>query len=115
MLRPWLGNHDLFRDGILFEVTKGSKRSDVIASGGRYVSPNSLRSLFNSFSYDHLLAKYRPPTSEPNPPHLRATGVQIAVDKITYALAAHQRNSIKTLLKEKRSYGLWSPSKYTSY
>src|SRR5258706_7969453 len=64
----------------------------------------------NTFSYDHLLAKYRPPTSESSSPHLRATGVQIAVDKITYALAAHQRNSIKTLLKEKRSYGLWSPS-----
>lgn len=68
----------------------------------------------NSSSYDHLLAKYRPPTSDPSSPHLRATGVQIAVDKITYALATHQRNSIRTLLKEKRSYGLWSPSKFDS-
>jgi len=70
--------------------------------------PIAYTPFLNSFSYDHLLAKYRPPTSEPS--SLRATGVQIAVDKITYALAAHQRNSIKTLLKEKRSYGLWSPS-----
>jgi len=76
------------------------KRSDVIASGGRY---------------DHILAKYRPPTSEPSSLHLRATGVQIALDKITYALATHQRNSIKTLLKEKKSYGLWSPRRCDVY
>ena len=42
MLRPWLENYGLFKDGILFEVTKGLKRSDVIASGGRYVPSNSV-------------------------------------------------------------------------
>lgn len=46
---------------------------------------------------------------------LRATGVQIAVDKITAALAAHQRISIKHLIKDKGTYGLWSPRRCDVY
>lgn len=61
LLRPWLGNHDLFKDGILFEVTKGLKRSDVIASGGRYVSPNGVRPLSKLF-------QLRSPTCQVPPP-----------------------------------------------
>jgi len=32
--RPWLPS-ELFTSGFVFEVLKGTKRSDVIASGGR--------------------------------------------------------------------------------
>lgn len=32
--RPWLPN-DHFTCGLVFEVLKGTKRSDIIASGGR--------------------------------------------------------------------------------
>jgi translation initiation factor 2-alpha kinase 4 len=39
LFRPWLIS-DMFNTGIVFEVQKGSKRSDVIASGGRYVNNN---------------------------------------------------------------------------
>jgi eukaryotic translation initiation factor 2-alpha kinase 4 len=42
-------------------------------------------------------------------------GVQIAVDKITAALAAHQRASIKHLIKDKRTFGLWSPRRCDVY
>ena len=62
MLRPWLGNYDLFKDGILFEVTKGLKRSDVIASGGRYVSLHGVRPLSKLF-------QLRSPTRQVPPPN----------------------------------------------
>lgn len=41
--------------------------------------------------------------------------MQIAVDKITAALAAHQRASVKQLVKEKKTYGLWSPRRCDVY
>jgi hypothetical protein len=34
LFRPWLTS-ELFISGLVFEVLKGTKRSDVIASGGR--------------------------------------------------------------------------------
>lgn len=97
--KPWLPS-DLFTSGLVFEVLKGTKRSDIIASGGRY---------------DRLLASYRPPTDPQPALPIRATGVQIAVDKITASLAAHQRASIKQLIKDKRTYGLWSPRRCDVY
>ncbi|KAG9057226.1 hypothetical protein FS842_008151 [Serendipita sp. 407] len=97
--RPWQPN-DLFTSGLVFEVSKGTKRSDIIASGGRY---------------DKLLASYHAPSNPLPSSPLRATGVQIAVDKITAALAAHQRASIRHLIKDKRTYGLWSPRRCDVY
>jgi eukaryotic translation initiation factor 2-alpha kinase 4 len=66
-------------------------------------------------SYDALLAGYRLPTNPPLSCPLRATGLQIAVDKITAALAAHQRASLKYLIKDRRTYGLWSPRRCDVY
>jgi eukaryotic translation initiation factor 2-alpha kinase 4 len=34
LFRPWLTSQ-LFTSGLVFEVLKGTKRSDIIASGGR--------------------------------------------------------------------------------
>lgn len=71
--------------------------------------------LTNMCRYDQLLASYWPPTTPPPAAPLRATGVQIAVDKITAALAAHQRASIKHLIKDRRTFGLWSPRRCDVY
>jgi len=48
-------------------------------------------------------------------PAVRAVGVQIAVDKITAALTAYQRTSVKDLVKERRSFGFWSPRRCDVY
>ena len=42
-------------------------------------------------------------------------GIQITVEKITVALAAFQSASIKTLVKEERSFGFWSPRQCDVY
>jgi translation initiation factor 2-alpha kinase 4 len=42
-------------------------------------------------------------------------GIQIAVEKITAALAAFQSASVKTLVKEERSFGFWSPRRCDVY
>ena len=42
-------------------------------------------------------------------------GIQIAVEKVTAALAAFQSASIKTLVKEERSFGFWSPRRCDVY
>lgn len=41
--------------------------------------------------------------------------MQIAVEKITVALAAFQSLSVKTLVNEKRSFGFWSPRRCDVY
>jgi translation initiation factor 2-alpha kinase 4 len=41
--------------------------------------------------------------------------LQIAVEKITIALAAYQREAVKTLVKEQRSFGFWSPRRCDVY
>ena len=41
--------------------------------------------------------------------------MQISLDKITSALASYQSASQKSLLKEKRSYGYWSPRRCDVY
>jgi eukaryotic translation initiation factor 2-alpha kinase 4 len=79
------------------------------------VSPSTEHPLTVTYRYDQLLASYWPPTSAPPAAPLRATGVQIAVDKITAALAAHQRASIRHLIKDKRTFGLWSPRRCDVY
>lgn len=79
------------------------------------VSPSAERSLTVACRYDQLLASHWPPTSAPPAAPLRAAGVQIAVDKITAALATHQRASIKHLIKDKRTFGLWSPRRCDVY
>ena len=41
--------------------------------------------------------------------------MQIAVEKIAAALATFQSASIKTLVKEERSFGFWSPRRCDVY
>lgn len=42
-------------------------------------------------------------------------GLQIAVEKITVALASYQSSSVKALVKEERSFGHWSPRRCDVY
>lgn len=44
-----------------------------------------------------------------------SVGVQIAIEKITAALASFQSSSVKTLVKEQRSFGFWSPRRCDVY
>ncbi|KZT71101.1 Serine/threonine-protein kinase [Daedalea quercina L-15889] len=87
-----------FKDGVCFEVVRRNKRSDVLAVGGRY---------------DNLISRLSPP--KPKSEMICAVAVQIALDKITAALAAFQSASVKTLLKEHRSFGYWSPRRCDVY
>ena len=44
-----------------------------------------------------------------------AVAVQISLEKIATALSAFQSTSLKTVLKERRSYGYWSPRRCDVY
>ncbi|KAF8148631.1 kinase-like domain-containing protein [Crassisporium funariophilum] len=95
-----LGSHHAhFKDGVLVEVVRRNKHTDVLAAGGRY---------------DSLIARFSPLKQKAEAP-ICALGVQIAVEKITAALASFQSASIKTLVKEERSFGFWSPRRCDVY
>ncbi|RDB27411.1 eIF-2-alpha kinase GCN2 [Hypsizygus marmoreus] len=91
-------HHSHFADGILIEVVRKNKRSDVLAAGGRY---------------DNLIARHAPLKSQVDV--ICAMGIQIAVEKITVALASYQSSSVKALVKEERSFGYWSPRRCDVY
>jgi len=74
------------------------KHTDVLAAGSRY---DSLISRFSQL--------------KPRPEPICALGIQIAVEKITAALAFYQSASIKTHVKEERSFGFWSPRRCDVY
>ncbi|KAJ7121645.1 hypothetical protein C8R44DRAFT_622641 [Mycena epipterygia] len=94
-----LGNHHAhFKDGVLVEVVRKNKRTDVLAAGGRY---------------DGLIAEQATPGQKLE--SICAMGLQIAVEKITLALAAHQVSSVRTLVKQERSFGFWSPRRCDVY
>ncbi|KAA1478685.1 Serine/threonine-protein kinase [Dentipellis sp. KUC8613] len=83
---------DYFKDGVCFEVVRRNKRNDILAVGGRY---------------DHVIAEFAPP--KPKSEAICAVGLQISLEKILVALATFQAVSVKSLLKEQRSFGYWSP------
>ncbi|KAJ6593628.1 kinase-like domain-containing protein [Mycena capillaripes] len=94
-----LGNHhSRFKNGVLVEVVRKNKRMDVLAAGGRY---------------DSLIAEQATPGQKLEP--ICAMGLQIAVEKITMALAAYQISSVRTLVKQERSFGFWSPRRCDVY
>ncbi|KAG6856809.1 hypothetical protein H0H87_000506 [Tephrocybe sp. NHM501043] len=94
-----LGSHHThFQDGILIEVVRKNKHTDVLAAGGRY---------------NHLIGIHGPLKSQSQA--LCAMGLQIAVEKITMALASYQSSSVKALVKEERSFGYWSPRRCDVY
>lgn len=65
------------------------------------------------FRYDNLITRFQSLKQKPDP--VCAFGIQIAVEKITAALASYQSASIKTLVKEERSFGFWSPRRCDVY
>lgn len=94
-----LGNHNSqFKGGVCFEVTKRNKRTDILAAGGRY---------------DSLIRQFTPP--DPTADSFCAMGFQLAIDKITSALAVFQSTSVRNLVKEQRSFGFWSPRRCDVY
>ncbi|KAJ3566582.1 hypothetical protein NP233_g6910 [Leucocoprinus birnbaumii] len=94
-----LGSHQsMFKDGVIFEVVKKNKKMDVLAAGGRY---------------DHLIGRFSPTKQKLDT--VCATGLQIAVEKITAALATYQSTSVKNFVKEERSFGFWSPRRCDVY
>ena len=108
-------HHGRFKGGVLVEVVRRNKRMDVLAAGGRSV-PSCVRG--RSFanlhrnSYDTLIVQHSPLKSDAA---ICAMGLQIAVEKITIALALFQSSSVKTLVKEERSFGFWSPRRCDVY
>lgn len=64
-------------------------------------------------SYDHIINRYSPVKTKEE--GVCAVAVQIALEKITVALASFQSTSLKTMLKERRSYGYWSPRRCDVY
>ncbi|KDQ55382.1 hypothetical protein JAAARDRAFT_37399 [Jaapia argillacea MUCL 33604] len=94
-----LGSHvSHFRDGVCFEVVRRNKRSDILAAGGRY---------------DNLISQFASPKAKSDA--VRAVAVQIAIEKITLALAAFQSTSVRNLVKEQKSFGFWSPRRCDVY
>ena len=72
----------------------------------------TLHLLTHFTSYDNLITRYSPLKQKSE---ICAMGLQIAVEKITMALASFQGASVKTLVKEGRSFGFWSPRRCDVY
>ncbi|KAF8625130.1 hypothetical protein AX15_005537 [Amanita polypyramis BW_CC] len=88
-----LGGHlHLFKDGVVVDVVRKNKPTDILASGGRYES---------------VITRYSPLKIKID--SICAVGINIAIEKITSAIASYQNASLKTLVKESRSFGFWSP------
>ncbi|KAG8745969.1 hypothetical protein FRC10_006532 [Ceratobasidium sp. 414] len=96
---PWslsMLNQADFTGGLVFEA-RGVKRTDIVARGGRY---------------DPLITKFTVPDRRTP---IRATAAQISVDRIASGLADYLSSSVKSLVKEERSFGYWSPSRCDIY
>ncbi|EIW85919.1 hypothetical protein CONPUDRAFT_114006 [Coniophora puteana RWD-64-598 SS2] len=96
----WGAHHIHYKDGVRFEVVRRNRRLDVLAAGGRY---------------DSLIRQFAPPKTKPDAEPVGAFAIQIALEKITLALAAFQSTSVKALVKEQRSFGFWSPRRCDVY
>ncbi|KIJ60152.1 hypothetical protein HYDPIDRAFT_139699 [Hydnomerulius pinastri MD-312] len=94
----WGAHHMHFKEGFRLEVVRRTRRQDVLAAAGRY---------------DSLIAQYTAAKLKTEP--TCAFAVQIALEKITVALAAFQSTSVKALVKEQRSFGYWSPRRCDVY
>lgn len=111
----WATHHAYFNDGLRLEVVRRMRRQDVLAVAGRSVmlSFDLLSMTYNLCRYDKLITQFSPTKPKSDP--ICAFAVQIAVDKITVALAAFQSTSVKALVKEQRSFGFWSPRRCDVY
>ncbi|KAG8734066.1 hypothetical protein FRC11_012669 [Ceratobasidium sp. 423] len=99
VISPWsfsMLNQADFTGGLVFEA-RGAKRTDIFARGGRY---------------DPLITKFTVPNRRTP---IRAVAVQISMDRIASALADYLSSSVKSMVKEERSFGYWSPSRCDVY
>ncbi|CAE6423470.1 unnamed protein product [Rhizoctonia solani] len=99
IIAPWspsMLNQVDFTGGLVFEA-RGAKRTDIYARGGRY---------------DPLITKFTIPNRRTP---IRAVAVQISMDRIASALADYLSSSVKSMVKEERSFGYWSPSRCDVY
>ncbi|KAJ1309999.1 hypothetical protein OPQ81_006755 [Rhizoctonia solani] len=99
VITPWslsMFNQTDFTGGLVFEA-RGAKRTDIYARGGRY---------------DPLITKLTIPNRRTP---IRAVAVQISMDRIASALADYLSSSVKSMVKEERSFGYWSPSRCDVY
>ncbi|KAJ3758340.1 kinase-like domain-containing protein [Lentinula raphanica] len=87
-----------FKNGVLVEVAKKSRRTDILAAGGRY---------------DNLITHFTPPKAKGHSSF--AFALQIDVEKISVMLALFQSTSVQPLIKEARSFGFWSPRRCDVY
>ncbi|KAI6046986.1 kinase-like domain-containing protein [Pisolithus marmoratus] len=94
----WGAHHVHFKEGFRLEVVRRTRRLDVLAAAGRY---------------DSLIKQYAAPKSKSE--QICAVAVQVALEKITVALATYQSTSVKALVKEQRSFGFWSPRRCDVY
>ncbi|KAL5519904.1 hypothetical protein ACEPAG_1564 [Sanghuangporus baumii] len=81
--------HEFFKDGVGIEVVNPTKRADILAVGGRY---------------DHLISQFYPPSVKTKREPFVAIGVQIALERITSAIATFQKKFLKT---NQRAYDYW--------
>ncbi|KAG1831671.1 hypothetical protein DFJ58DRAFT_671298 [Suillus subalutaceus] len=88
-----------FKEGVRIEVVRRTRRLDVLAAAGRLnsMSPD----IYNR--YDNLITQYSNPKPGLDP--ICAFAIQIALEKIPMVLST----SIEALVKERRSFGFWSP------
>ncbi|KAF8527423.1 hypothetical protein BU17DRAFT_81573 [Hysterangium stoloniferum] len=96
--RPLMDNKNFIESGVWFQIVRPSKRVELIAAGGRY---------------DHLIRKFADPTMQLDA--VRAFAVQIDIERIAMHLATHQSTSVSSLIKEKRSFGAFSPRRCDVY
>lgn len=66
-----------------------------------------------SIRYESLITRYSPLKTKAD--SVCAVGINISVEKITSAVASYQNASMKTLVKETRSFGFWSPRRCDVY
>ena len=66
-----------------------------------------------SVRYEHLIHQFAPIKSKAE--GICAIAVQISLEKIAIALASFQSAALKSVLKERRSYGYWSPRRCDVY
>ncbi|KAI5997184.1 hypothetical protein EDC04DRAFT_1150636 [Pisolithus marmoratus] len=72
-----------------------------------------LNSLAAAGRYDSLIKQYAALKSKSK--QICAVAVQVALEKITVALATYQSTSVQALVKEQLPFGVWSPRRCDVY
>jgi eukaryotic translation initiation factor 2-alpha kinase 4 len=64
--------------------------------------------------YDHLISQFTPP-SKSKRFAIKAIGLQVVLEQIAHSLNAHQKVTLQGLIKDRRSYGAFSPRRCDVY